>query len=432
MNLMENKKEEKKIKIVTLSDDPRMLSGVAIQTRYFIQALLETGRFEIFSIGGAIRHNDYRISVFEEYGEAWKILPVDGFGDPKLIRGILLSEKPDMFWIMTDPRYWEWLFLMENEIRIHCPIVYYHVWDNLPVPKFNEKWYRSCDAIVTISKLTDKCVEEAAPEIPRWYLPHTVNEKEFELRNEEQQKEIRQKMFSGRLNDNDFVLLFNNRNAGRKHPHTLLIWLKRFLEENPEWKERLKLVMHCAVSDEVGVDLRVFLEDFDLESVVTVSNQKIPSPVLCDLYNACDATISLSDAEGFGMAILESLFCGTPLIAGRTGGVGDQFIDYAHGLFIEPSSSMALGTLQVPYIFSDHYSYESFSGTLMEALEYHANGNWKNKEISEKCRNHAMKNFSMNEYKRRWIEIIDWVHQNLSGKENREKTYCPWELKEVA
>lgn len=409
-----------------------MLSGVAIQTKYFIQGLLETGRFQIFSVGGAIRHNDYRLAMFEEYGEDWKILPIDGFGDPKLIRGLLLAEKPDMLWIMTDPRYWEWLFLMENEIRIHCPLVYYHVWDNFPIPKFNEKWYRSCDAIVTISKLTDECVRQTAPEVPRWYLPHTVNDKEFELRSKEQQKEIRQKMFAGRINEDDFVLLFNNRNAGRKHPHTLLIWLDKFLKENPEWKDHLKLVMHCAIVDDVGVDIRVFLEDFDLEKNVTVSNQKIPPQVLCDLYNACDATVSLSDAEGFGMATLESLFCGTPVLAGKTGGIQDQFDDYIHGLYIEPDSSMALGTLQVPYIFSDHYSYSNFEDRLLEALDYHKKGLWKNEEISEKCRIHALKKFSMKEYKEKWIEIVDWIHQNLSGEENRKKTYCPFELKEVA
>ena len=44
----------KKKKILTLSDHPLSPSGVGTQTKYVIEALLKTGRYQIFSLGGAI------------------------------------------------------------------------------------------------------------------------------------------------------------------------------------------------------------------------------------------------------------------------------------------------------------------------------------------------------------------------------------------
>ena len=43
-------------------------------------------------------------------------------------------------------------------------------------------------------------------------------------------------------------------------------------------------------------------------------------------YNIADVTINISDAEGFGLATLESLSCGTPIIANMTGGLQEQVI----------------------------------------------------------------------------------------------------------
>jgi hypothetical protein len=36
--------------------------------------------------------------------------------------------------LITDPRYFIWLFAMENEIRKHIPITYLNIWDDYPAP----------------------------------------------------------------------------------------------------------------------------------------------------------------------------------------------------------------------------------------------------------------------------------------------------------
>ena len=42
------------------------------------------------------------------------------------------------------------------------------------------------------------------------------------------------------------------------------------------------------------------------------------------LYNYADVYILLSSAEGWGLALTESLLTGTPIIANVTGGMQDQ------------------------------------------------------------------------------------------------------------
>jgi len=171
--------DKKKIKLLVISDHLFSSSGVGTQSKYMVDSLLKTGDYKVVALGGAVKHKDYRPSRTEEWGEDLTIIPVDGYGTPDMIRGILRDFKPDIMWFMTDPRFYTWLWNFEQEIRANVPMVYYHVWDNYPYPKFNRKFYLSNDKIVTISKLTSDIVRTVAPEVDEEYLPHAVNPEFF-------------------------------------------------------------------------------------------------------------------------------------------------------------------------------------------------------------------------------------------------------------
>ena len=128
----------KKIKVFVLSDMILSPSGVGTQTKYMIDALLKTGRYQFVCFGGAMKHQSYEPIKIDEYGDDVIIYPVDGYGSPDSIRSVLRSHKPDILWFMTDPRFYEWLWDIENEVRPLVPMVYYHVWDNYPYPRYNK------------------------------------------------------------------------------------------------------------------------------------------------------------------------------------------------------------------------------------------------------------------------------------------------------
>ena len=218
-----------KKKILVLSDHPLSPSGVGTQTKYMIEALLKTGRYSFVCLGGAMKHNDYTPQSVEPFGDDWKIFPVDGYGNQEQIRSVLSNERPDALWFMTDPRFYGWLWEIDNEVRANVPMIYYHVWDNFPAPEFNGRFYRSTDEIVCISKVTHEIVKTVAPEVESKYLPHAVNNNIFKkLKDVEgvaavqvMKQNIFKQTSDHLLNDNKKIFFWNNRNARRKQSGTL-------------------------------------------------------------------------------------------------------------------------------------------------------------------------------------------------------------------
>ena len=419
----------KKIKILTLSDHPLSPSGVGSQTKYVCEALLNTGRYSIISFGGAIKHNDYSAKMVEPYGEDWKIVPVDGYGTPEMIRSVLRTEKPDVLWFMTDPRFWGWLWQIENEIRPLVPIVYYHVWDNYPVPMFNRKFYVSNDAIATISKVTDDIVSQAAPEVKRKYIPHAVDGEIFKPLTPEQIEQIRKDSLH-ETDQEKIIFFWNNRNARRKHSGTLIYWFKEWLDKNSLHK-KAQLIMHTDPRDPHGQDLNHIIEHLGLnDRQVLLSTQKIPPEHLAAMYNMADCTINISDAEGFGLATLESLSCGTPIIVNMTGGLQEQVTDGKDwfGIPLLPSSKSVIGSQDVPYIYEDRIGKGQFHSALSKIYNISAE---ERRKMGIMGRMHVETNYNFKDFNSTWVNFIDKIVEEGGSWETR-KNYNGIRFMEVA
>ena len=414
--------EIKKKTIVVLSDHPMSPSGVGTQTKYFIEALLKTGRYKFICFGGAIKHQSYQPMKTEEWGDDLIIHPVNGYGDQNLVREVLWVEKPDAMWIMTDPRYWAWLWEIEEEIRCHCPLVYYHVWDNYPYPKFNKKFYRSNDAIATISKVTDDIVATVTPEVTRKYIPHAVPPTIFKPLTPENRKKFREENFGD--DSEKFIVFWNNRNARRKQSGSLIYWFKKFIDKVGH--DKAMLVMHTDTKDKHGQDLDAIVEELGLDDgQVKFSRQKVPPHALAALYSAVDVTVNISDAEGFGLGTLESLSCGTPIIANMTGGLQEQVTDGKKffGVGIEPASKAIIGSQEIPFIREDRINEDD----LVNALEEMFNKTPKQRmKIGEQGKKHVEKNYSFEQMEKNWVEFMDEVTEKFGSWDTR-KGYKAWE-----
>tara|TARA_Y100000034_G_scaffold115529_1_gene152798 strand:+ start:1078 stop:2364 length:1287 start_codon:yes stop_codon:yes gene_type:complete len=427
----------KKTKILVLSDHPLSPSGVGTQTKYFIEALLKSNRYEFICLGGAVKHQDYTPQKVEPYGEAWRILPIDGYGNPEIIRSVIQKEKPDVLWFMTDPRFYGWLWEIENEIRTNMPMVYYHVWDNFPSPSFNGIFYRSTDEVVCISKVTHQILKEVAAEVSSCYLPHAVDPKFYhpastpEEKNNVKQVRTRIAVESSinQKNINKKIFFWNNRNARRKQSGTLIWWFKEFLDEVGH--DKATLLMHTDARDPHGQDLPHIIEHLGVnDGQVLLSTNKIDAEHLSNMYNAADFTINISDAEGFGLATLESLSCGTPIIVNMTGGLQEQVTNGKEwfGWGIQPSSQSVIGSLQVPYIYEDRISQQEFNDILKKALT-----------ISKKAYNkmsrgglqHVKEKYDFKEFGEKWVKTMDEIVEKHGSWETRQN-YTRWHLLEVA
>jgi len=418
----------KKIKILTLSDHPLSPSGVGTQTRYVCEALLNTGKFEIVSLGGAIKHHDYTPIKLETYGDDWKIIPVNGYGSPEMLRSIVRNEKPDILWIMTDPRFWGWLWEIDNEIRPLCPIIYYHVWDNYPAPFYNRPSYLSNDHIVSISKLTHDVVKEVAPEVPNTYLPHAVNGDIFLPLTLEQRKIAREKNLP---EDQDkFIVFWNNRNARRKQSGSLVWWWKEWLDDR-SLHDKATLIMHTDPKDIHGQDLQAMAEHLGLENrQILFSTNKIELEQMAGFYNIADVTINVADAEGFGLSTLESLSCGTPIIANMTGGLQEQITDGTEmfGIPLFPSSKAIIGSQEIPYIYEDRLSRDHVLSALSNMYDM---GPEERSRLGALGRKHVLANYNFKNFEEKWVELVLKIHEE-HGSWTTRNNYNGITFKEVA
>ena len=417
-----------KIKILTLGDHPLAPTGVGIQSKLVIEAALRTGKFSVISLAGAQKHKDPTPSKTEEFGEDWKIFPVDGYGTQEIVRSIIRTERPDILWFMTDPRYFEFLWQIEDEIRPLMPMVYYHVWDNYPYPNFNKKFYESNDVVVSISKVTDDIVKTVAHSVESHYLPHAVDSSIFKQISQEDVLRFRQQHL-GEAYDGKKIFFWNNRNARRKQGGTLLWWFKDFLDQVGH--DKACLIMHTNPKDHVGQDLEEIVKEAGLGSgQVLLSPAKYETERMAMLYNMVDCTINIADAEGFGLSTLESLACGTPIIATMTGGLKEQVTNGEKwfGVGIEPASSVVIGTQRIPYIYEDRISKEDFIAAMHKIM------NLTEKEKTDMIQGgltHIKENYSFENYTAQWVNLLEEIYENHGSWDTR-KGYKRWHLLEAA
>ena len=410
-----------KIKIFTISDHPLSPSGVGTQTRYIIEAMLKTGKYQFVSFGGAIQHPNHDPQKTQEWGDDWIIWPVDGYGNPDMVRAMIHQQKPDILYFMTDPRFYEWLWSIEHEVRPHVPMVYYHVWDNYPYPHFNKPYYLSNDYVACISRVTHDIVETVAPEVASSYVPHAVDNEIFAPMSPEDIALVRkEKGLEGK-----FVCFWNNRNARRKQSGTLIWWFKEFLDKVGH--DAATLVMHTDTKDPHGQDLEAIIQHLGLTNgEVLFSKQKVDSRDLALMYNMADLTINIADAEGFGLATLESLSSGTPILVTMTGGLQHQVTDGEEwfGIGLEPASKAVIGSLSVPYIYEDRVSKEDFLEAMVKMYEMSPEDR---AELGRKGREYTQKEFNFDTFINQWDTIFTEIYENQGSWEDRQG-YAPYRM----
>jgi hypothetical protein len=150
-----------KKKILLLSDDLRMHSGVSTMSRELVMGTIH--QYDWVQIAGAINHPEQGkiINISEEIRkntnikDAYAVLyPTAGYGNEDVLYSVIARENPDAIMHFTDPRYWTWLYAIEREVRKKIPITYLNIWDDLPYPMWNRPFYESCDSLFSISKQT--------------------------------------------------------------------------------------------------------------------------------------------------------------------------------------------------------------------------------------------------------------------------------------
>lgn len=360
-------KVEKKKKILLLSDDFRMSSGIATVSKELIFGTLD--KYHWIQLGAAVNHPEQgkEIDLGDDARKisgipdaSVKIIPWSGYGDANILRELIMRHEPDAILHFTDPRYWRWLYDIEAEIRQNLPIFFYHIWDDLPDPKYNRDYYESCDWLGCISKQTYGIVKRVgtieSPTIKPledWqvsYVPHGINPTTFKP--VEVPADFRKKVLGEK--DYKFVIFWMNRNIKRKQPSDVIWAYKRFVDGLPEEdRSKVCLLMHTQPIDENGTDLYAVKETICPDYDVIFSDRRITQDELNLYHNIADVTINIAGNEGFGLVTAESVIAGTPIIVNVTGGLQDQCGFTLNGKELTADDYVKIGSLHDAKVWED-------------------------------------------------------------------------------
>ena len=443
----------KKKKILLLSDDLRMTSGIATMSKEIVLGTIH--KYDWVQLGAAIKHPEIGkvIDINEDVRKRTgvpdanlKIIPYNGYGDMGILRKLLIEEKPDAILHFTDPHYWQWLYDNEHEIRQQVPLMFYHIWDNLPDPTYNRNYYESCDWLACISKQTYGIVHRVGKmdndstwkPLEDWqisYVPHGINSETFKPI-DSVSDDVKKLVYGDK--EYDFILFYNNRNIRRKQPSDVIYSYKLFCDKLPkEESDKCLLLMHTAAVDENGTDLPAVIDalcPYD----VKFTGVKLEQDKLNEIYNLVDCTINIANNEGFGLTTAESLMSGTPIIANVTGGLQDQMgFDYSannyiffgslhnrrvhgstiHGEWVEPVWPSAInlnGSVPTPFIFDDRVNDEETANAIGRMYEM---GREERKERGLKGREFMINNLSNKIMCDKMIEGIEQTFENWKPRE---------------
>ena len=407
-----------KYKVLVLSDHAMSTSGVGTQSRHLLTGLLKKNIWSIRQFGAALKHKDYRTTVISD---DFIIKPIDGFGNPDLIRVTLATEKPDILFIFTDPRFFTWLFEIEDEVHQVCPIVWWHVWDNHPYPEFNNSFYDATDKINCHSHMTYSMIKERGLHSEKCsFIPHALPKDLFFPISEEEKRMHRKSIF-GKEDDDTFTGIWINRNAKRKRPADVLESWKIFLDilHKEEGHKNARLIMHTDPLDQEGPNLFAVADVLGIKDQVFFSRERIDFEKMNILYNLSDFCLNISYAEGFGLSTLESMMTGTPIVAVKTGGLTRQVVDHRdgteNGVAIDVDLKTLVGSQSVPYIYEDYANNENV-GKAIRKLYMKTKDPESKKLLSKKVLSYAHTEFDLDD------TIDAWNDSMLSAiKEFKER-----------
>jgi glycosyltransferase involved in cell wall biosynthesis len=446
-------------KILLICDDIRVHSGIATVGKEIVTHTSQ--HFNWVQIAGAIKHPeqgkklDLSKDINGQLGlndSSVILYPSDGYGNIEFVRQIIKVEKPDAIMLITDPRYFMWLFNGESEFRKNIPIMYLNIWDDYPAPLYNRAFYESCDLLMGISKQTvniNKIVlgNKVKNKIIK-YIPHGLNHKIYRPLETTEELEAVEKMKLDLFGKDeiDFILFFNSRNIRRKQITDSMWAFKMFLDSLPKEKaDKCRFLLHTELSHEAGTDLPVVNELLFGEkypNAIVFDTKKWSTSELNMLYNMTDCQILLTSNEGWGLTLTEAMLAGNPIIANTTGGMQDQmrFVDEngkwftpspeipsnntgkykKHGEWafpVYPACRSLQGSPVTPYIWDDRCKPEDAADRIREVYDL---GPEKRKEIGAKAREWCLSDeagFTAEYQGKRFIEAADELFNTWEPRE---------------
>ena len=302
------------MKIVTFGDSPHTISGFGTALR-FLDTYLHNVGHEVYHIG----FQSFGQEMIASTGDTilgYKLLPNIGgkrFGEDAW-KFWLPKKQPDVFLTLAD--FWMLIDLFRNDVEY--PWCGWYPIDGYPLTDQLKEMLKKLDYRVCMSNWGAEMVRKEG--FTTYHIPHGVDTSIYYPRNKKENDFTRDILGIPRK----CLLLgvFGRNQDRKKHPQAIKI-LKKLREERPDLDIRMLLWMDRR--DTEGWDMEFVVKRFGFEigkdvffpptDIMPNFMYGAPSELMAEIMSCCDIKLDTTGGEGFGLTLVESLACGTLVIA---------------------------------------------------------------------------------------------------------------------
>jgi len=379
-------------------------TGYGRITNDILSRLIE--KYEVFNVGGGSEAIwGGKLNIATESGKQFTVLPTFGkLGGADVVPHYTRRYNFDLVITLWDS------FVVGYADVVGVPVIHYFPID-APFTRQMYKYVAPAYKLIAYSKFGYRELLKWFPPSKVSYIPHGINTKMFKPYDEESRRNVRERIHPKPVPEDAFLIINVGANVGeRKQLPNLLLIFREFLKTHPD--SYLYLYTNIGAQYPQGYDLAPFADELGiLDHIRYPDFTPILDPVedeeLAKLYSAADLFVTTTLGEGFGMGILESMACGTPVIGPHCSTIPE--LVGRHGWVVPILSDYVFIPVWIPT--QQIYPVVGMSSVL-EAMEDAYDSPEKRMRFGRESREFAL-NYDWSQIMPAWFKFLDRVEEEL-------------------
>jgi len=379
-------------------------TGYGRITNEILSRLVE--KYEVVNIGGGSEAIwGGKLNIATESGKQFTVLPTFGkLGGADVVPHYVRRYNLDV--VIT---LWDSFVVGYSEV-VDVPVIHYFPID-APFTRQMYGYVAPAYRLVTYSKFGYTELLKWFPSSKISYIPHGIDTKVFKPYDEETRRKVRASLYPQPVPEDAFLMIFIGANVGeRKQIPYLVLIFKEFLKKHPN--SYLYLYTNIGGQYPQAHDLVPFANEHGiLDHIRYPDFTPVLDPVedeeLAKLYSAADVFTTTTLGEGFGMGILESMACGTPVIGPSCSTIPE--LVQGHGWVVPTLIDYVFVPVWIPT--QQIYPVAGMSG-ILHAIEEAYNSPEMRKKFGKESREFAL-NYDWTKIMPVWFKFLETVEEEL-------------------
>ena len=325
------------MRILTLTDNPNLNSGLARVHRYVLDALIDAGHEVLPCVW--FGYNSQEIEKLRKGEKVQEIfyrnrkmfaVPKGGQNGMMATTQAIEELKPD--WVITIGDYWDFFFLKSLKTRMDFSFKWL-AYITIEEEDIDSKWkplFEHMDVVATPTQFGMKSISKL--NIQPHFVPYGVD-KIFKPLDHKKRDELR----AEQRVQNKIRFITVAQNTIRKNLSSIFLGFKELLSRNEDLAKHLSFHIHTNLTardplETYQFDLLRLAEKLDIleyfsfpMSDTAVFSKTAPKDMeIAEEYQISDFCLLTSSSEGFGLPLIESMACGVPCVGSNNTGITEH------------------------------------------------------------------------------------------------------------